>query len=39
MPRSFDLSASYPVRAELVRAAFADEDYWQARLADSGADS
>jgi hypothetical protein len=39
MPRSFDLSASYPVSVELVRAAFSDEEYWLARLADSGADS
>jgi Protein of unknown function (DUF2505) len=39
MPRSFDLSASYPVSVELVRAAFNDEEYWLARLADSGADS
>ena len=38
MPRSFDLSASYPVWVEQVRAAFSDEDYWLARLADSGAD-
>src|SRR5271157_2248870 len=39
MPRSFDLSASYPVGVELLHAAFSDEEYWLARLADSGADS
>ncbi len=39
MPRSFDLSASYPVSVDLVRAAFSDEGYWLARLADSAADS
>ena len=39
MPRSFELSASYPVGVELVHAAFRDEEYWLARLSDSGADS
>jgi len=39
MPRSFELSASYPVSVESVHAAFRDEEYWLARLADSGADS
>ncbi|MBV9090050.1 MAG: DUF2505 domain-containing protein [Mycobacteriaceae bacterium] len=39
MPRSFDLSAYYPVGVEVVRAAFSDEEYWLARLADSGADA
>jgi hypothetical protein len=38
MPRSFDLSAYYSVGVEPVRAAFGDEEYWLARLADSGAD-
>jgi len=38
MPRSFDLSADYPASVERVRSAFADEQYWLARLADSGAD-
>lgn len=38
MPRSFDLSAYYPVAVESVRAVFGDEEYWLARLADSGAD-
>ena len=38
MPRSFDLSADYPASVDRVRSAFADEQYWLARLADSGAD-
>lgn len=38
MPRSFDLSARYPVGVEQVHAAFSDEEYWLARLADSGVD-
>src|SRR5690625_5977186 len=38
MPRSFDLSADYPAAVERVFAAFGDERYWLARLADSGAD-
>ncbi len=38
MPRSLDLSADYPAAVERVFAAFGDERYWQARLADSGAD-
>ena len=38
MPRSFDFSASYPVSVQQVRAAFGEEDYWLARLSDSGAD-
>jgi hypothetical protein len=38
MPRSFDLSAEYQGSVERVRSAFADEQYWLARLADSGAD-
>jgi Protein of unknown function (DUF2505) len=38
MPRSFDLSASYPASVEQVRVAFGHEAYWLARLADSGAD-
>jgi hypothetical protein len=38
MPRSFALSLDAPVAVEEILAAFADEDYWQARLAafDSG---
>lgn len=38
MPRSFDLSADYPASVERVRSAFADKQYWLARLADSGVD-
>jgi hypothetical protein len=38
MPRSFDLSADYPRGVEQVHSAFSDEEYWLARLADSGAD-
>lgn len=38
MPRSFDLSAEYRGTVEEVHRAFLDEEYWQARLADSGAD-
>jgi Protein of unknown function (DUF2505) len=38
MPRLFDLSVDSPVGVEQILAAFADEEYWQARLAafDSG---
>lgn len=38
MPRSFDLSADYPVDVEEVFTAFGDRQYWLARLAESGAD-
>lgn len=38
MPRTFTLSEHYPASVEQVYAAFADEQYWLARLADSGAD-
>ncbi|ORV50217.1 hypothetical protein AWC02_05000 [Mycolicibacter engbaekii] len=38
MPRTFTLSEHYPASVEQVYAAFADERYWRARLADSGAD-
>jgi hypothetical protein len=38
MPRSFDMSADYGGSVEQVHAAFSDEQYWLARLADSGAD-
>jgi hypothetical protein len=38
MPRSFDMSADYGATVEAVFRAFSDEDYWLARLADSGAD-
>lgn len=39
MPRTFALFAQYPANVEQVYAAFADERYWLARLADSGADT
>lgn len=39
MPRTFALSAHYPVEVAAVYAAFTDEQYWLARLADSGVDS
>jgi Protein of unknown function (DUF2505) len=38
MPRSFDMAADYPGSVEQVHRAFSDEQYWLARLADSGAD-
>lgn len=38
MPRSFDITAAYDSSVEVVLAAFADEQYWLARLAESGAD-
>ncbi len=39
MPRSFDLSAEYQGSVDQVLSALADEQYWLARLADSGADA
>jgi hypothetical protein len=39
MPRTFALSAQYEAGVEQVYAAFADEQYWLARLTDSGADT
>lgn len=39
MPRTFTLSQRYQASVEQVYAAFADERYWLARLADSGADT
>ena len=39
MPRTFTLSAHYPAGVGEVYAAFADRDYWLARLVDSGADT
>lgn len=39
MPRTFTLTEHYPGSVEQVYAAFADEQYWLARLADSGADT
>jgi hypothetical protein len=38
MPRSFDMSTDYGATVEKVLRAFRDEEYWLARLADSGAD-
>ncbi|MGA5538097.1 DUF2505 domain-containing protein [Mycolicibacterium nivoides] len=38
MPRSFDMATDYEASVEQVHRAFADERYWLARLADSGAD-
>jgi hypothetical protein len=38
MPRSFDMAAEYAGSVEQVHHAFGDEQYWLARLADSGAD-
>jgi hypothetical protein len=39
MPRSFDLTADYHGTVEQVHSAFSNEQYWLARLADSGADT
>lgn len=39
MPRTFALSAQYQVSVDEVYAAFTDQRYWLARLADSGADA
>jgi hypothetical protein len=38
MPRSFDMSTDYGASVEEVLRAFSDEQYWLARLADSGVD-
>jgi Protein of unknown function (DUF2505) len=38
MPRSFDMATDYEGSVEQVHRAFGDEQYWLARLADSGAD-
>lgn len=38
MPRSFDMAAEYEGSVEQVHRAFRDEQYWWARLTDSGAD-
>ena len=38
MPRSFDMSTDHAESVEAVLRAFSDEQYWLARLADSGAD-
>jgi Protein of unknown function (DUF2505) len=39
MPRSFDISVDYEGSVEQVHQAFSDEQYWLARLADSGVDA
>ncbi len=38
MPRSFDMATDYEGSVEQVHRALLDEQYWLARLADSGAD-
>ena len=38
MPRSFDMATEYEGSVEQVHRAFSDEQYWLARLADSGVD-
>jgi Protein of unknown function (DUF2505) len=38
MPRSFDMAAEYEGSVAAVHRAFGDEQYWLARLTDSGAD-
>jgi len=38
MPRSFDMAAEYEGSVEQVHRALRDEQYWLARLADSGVD-
>ena len=38
MPRSFDMATDYPGTVDQVHAAFCDKQYWEARLAESGAD-
>ncbi|WP_293004575.1 DUF2505 domain-containing protein [Mycobacterium sp.] len=38
MPRSFDMSTDYAEAVEAVLRAFGEEQYWLARLDDSGAD-
>ena len=38
MPRSFDIATEFAGTPEQVHAAFCDERYWLARLAESGAD-
>ena len=38
MPRSFDMATEYPGTVAQVHEAFCDREYWQARLAESGAD-
>jgi hypothetical protein len=38
MPRSFDMATEYEGSVEQVHQAFSDQQYWLARLTDSGAD-
>lgn len=38
MPRSFDMATEYQGSVSAIHAAFCDRAYWEARLADSGAD-
>lgn len=38
MPRSFDMATEYPGTVTQVHNAFCDQAYWEARLAESGAD-
>jgi hypothetical protein len=38
MPRSFDMATDYACSVEQVHRAFREEQYWLARLAESGAD-
>ncbi len=38
MPRSFDMAAEYDGTVEQIHRAFGDEQYWLARLAQSGSD-
>ena len=38
MPRSFDMATEYQGTVTQVHDAFCDRNYWEARLADSGAD-
>ena len=39
MPRPFDVSTASPATVAQVHSAFADQDYWQARLAEYGGGS
>jgi hypothetical protein len=39
MPRSFDMATTYDGSVEQIHKAFADDRYWRARLAESGADA
>lgn len=39
MPRAFDVSTASPATVDQVHAAFADRNYWRARLTEYGGDS